>query len=181
VAHTDNADDSYDSQIARQLALSPEARVQHLAGGVRALRAWPHRRDDRPFDPVGALAMLSEHDVRFILIGTLAGTLHGSPLLGEDLEITPDPMAENLNRLDDALREVTSQRMSDLEVVTNPPGTQGYVDLRREMVEFDLGGDLRVQVASLADLVRMTEASGRPKDIASRAALRAVLERLERD
>jgi hypothetical protein len=66
----------------------------------------------------------------------------------------------------------------DLDLVFAPPGTRGYDDLRRDAVELDLG--VPVLVASLRDLIRMKEASNRPKDIAQLPALRATLDRVRR-
>jgi hypothetical protein len=70
--------------------------------------------------------------------------------------------------------------LGDLDLVIEPAGTQGYDDLRRDAETVDLGDGLVVQVASVRDLIRMKEASGRAKDMAGLPALRAVLERTER-
>jgi hypothetical protein len=163
-----------------------------------------------PVDPLGILAVLVRHGIRFVVVGGVAGNLHGSPLPTKDTDVTPEPSEENLERTAAALRELNARvrvddaepgldfdssgaslrkasiwnlrtDLGDLDLVIEPAGTQGYADLRRDATEFDLGDGLRVQVASVPDLIRMKEASGRAKDAAGLPALRAVLERIERE
>jgi hypothetical protein len=162
-----------------------------------------------PIDPLAILDVLARHRVRYVLIGGVAANIHGYPLPTEDVDITPDPDDANYRRLARALAEMRARLrtgkdpdgvefdvsaealrraavwklvtdLGDLDVVTEPAGTAGYRDLRRDAVEIELGPTLRVAVASLPDLTRSKEASGRPKDIAALPALRATLERLER-
>jgi hypothetical protein len=161
-----------------------------------------------PIDPVAVLAALARHGVRFVLIGGVAANVHGYPLPTEDVDIAPETSAANLRRLAAALREMNARirvagepdgvpftidettlagnvawtlttALGDLDVVTEPHGTSGYAELRRDAVEIPLGDELRVLVASLPDIIRSKEAAGRPKDLAALPALRATLERLE--
>jgi hypothetical protein len=60
-----------------------------------------------------------------------------------------------------------------------PAGTTGYHDLRRSALQVELWGH-DVLVAAIPDIIRMKEAAGRPKDLASLPALRQTLE-LRRD
>jgi hypothetical protein len=165
---------------------------------------------EREFDPLKTLSVLVRHDVQFVLIGGVAGNIHGSPVLTMDLDVTPEPGDANLERAAAALRDLNARLrvdddsrgvpfdvsgralrkatvwmlrtdLGDLDLVIEPAGTRGYADLRRDATEFDLGDGIRVHVASVPDLIRMKEASGRAKDTAALPALRAVLERLERD
>jgi hypothetical protein len=69
--------------------------------------------------------------------------------------------------------------LGDLDIVTEPDGTAGFGDLRRDAIDVDLGESLTVAVASLRDIIRSKEAAGRLKDQAALPALRATLERLE--
>jgi hypothetical protein len=164
---------------------------------------------DQPIDPIGILSVLVRHDVRFVLVGGYAGNIHGSPIPTKATDVTPDPSDDNLERTAAALRELNARirvedtapgidfdvsgaslrkatiwnlrtDRGDLDLLMEPSGTQGYTDLRRDAVEVDLGDGLRVLVASVRDLIRMKEASGRQKDLIGLPALRAVLERQER-
>lgn len=158
------------------------------------------------FDPLGLLATLARHDVLFVVIGGIAAISQGSPLPTEDVDVTPERGAENLERLAAALAELAARLRvegdadvplpadarllaqaetwtlttlrGDLDLVFAPPGTGGYEDLRRDAFEVDLGGGVRVLVASLADVIRSKEASGRPKDRAQLPALRQTWERI---
>jgi hypothetical protein len=62
-----------------------------------------------------------------------------------------------------------------LDLVFEPAGTRGYEDLRRSAVEQKLWG-IPVLLAPLIDIIRMKEASNRPKDVAQLPALRQTLE-----
>jgi hypothetical protein len=63
-----------------------------------------------------------------------------------------------------------------LDITLVPSGTQGYPDLSRDAVVFEVG-DLAVSVASLADVIRSKEAAGREKDRLVLPLLRRLLER----
>jgi hypothetical protein len=161
-----------------------------------------------PIDPVGILELLARHEVRFVLIGGVAANIHGYPLPTEDVDITPQMEPANYRRLAAALREVNARirvagkpdgvafaideaalfgnvawtlrtDLGNLDIVTQPAGTTGFGDLRRDAIDVDLGGSVTVAVASLPDIIRSKEAAGRLKDQAALPALRATLERLE--
>jgi hypothetical protein len=155
---------------------------------------------------VALLEALTRHGVRFVVIGGIAALSQGSPLPTEDVDVTPERDDENLDRLSAALADLDARlrtqvgdvvplprdprllaqadtwtlttKYGDLDVVFSPPGTGGYDDLRRDAFEVDLGQDVRVGVASLADVIRSKEASNRPKDRAQLPALRQTLERI---
>lgn len=161
-----------------------------------------------PIDPLGILEVLVRHEVEFVLIGGVAANVHGYPLPTQDVDITPAPDSRNYERLATALREINARIPVDrepddvpfvidgvtlagnvrwtlvtdrgnLDIVTQPAGTSGFRDVRRDAVAVDLDRALTVRVASLADIIRSKEAAGRPKDQAALPALRATLERLE--
>lgn len=165
--------------------------------------------EPRPFDPAAILATLNEHHVRYILIGGLGATLHGSPFVTTDVDITPAGHDDNLERLADALEALDARlrvegepdgipfdrsleslrrieiltlttRHGDLDISLVPSGTGGYDDLRRGAIELDIHG-LLVSVASLADIIRSKEAAGREKDRLVLSTLRALLERIEEE
>jgi hypothetical protein len=64
------------------------------AGALRPLRAEP------------LIAALLEHEVDFIVVGGYAVAAHGFPRATKDIDICPDPSAENLERLANALAEL---------------------------------------------------------------------------
>jgi hypothetical protein len=160
-------------------------------------------RRPEPHDPVRALDVLRGHGVDFILVGAVAAIAQGYPLTTGDTDVTPQRDPENYERLAAALIELQAKLRTPtgsvafpiepsfladvdawtldtdagpLDLVFVPAGTRGYDDLRRDAIELDLG--VPVLVASLRDLIRMKEASNRPKDVAQLPALRATLERV---
>ena len=76
------------------------------------------------FDPVRILAALHRHQVDFVLVGGLAATAHGSPLLTGDVDITPNRRSDNLGRLAAALRDLGACLRTDRE----PEGVPFPVD-----------------------------------------------------
>jgi hypothetical protein len=156
------------------------------------------------FDGPAILAVLAKHKVEFITIGGFAAVVHGSPIPTGDVDIVPAGERENFARLSAGLAELdanirvlgrkplpfghdadslaTSQilnlttRYGDLDITQTPAGTRGYDDLRREAVTVRIRGT-RVQLASLADVVRSKEACGRDKDRRSLPVLRELVAR----
>jgi hypothetical protein len=156
-----------------------------------------------PYDAPAIIAALQRHGVRFVVIGGVAAIAQGSPLPTEDMDVTPDREVDNLDALARALGDLDAKlrteqgpvdfpldgpmlarnvmwtlttRAGDLDLCFEPPGTRGYNDLRRGALELDLGSGTTVLVAALTDVIRSTEAAGRPKDIAQLPALRQTLE-----
>jgi hypothetical protein len=161
--------------------------------------------EERGFDPEEILRVLEEHEVRYVLIGGLAATLHGSPHVTFDVDITPDADAANLRRLAKALNDLDarirtesvpeglafdrsaemlsrvsllnlSTRAGELDIAFEPHGTQGYADLRRHALAIEVHG-VHVLVAALADVIRSKEAAGREKDRLTLPTLRRLLDR----
>lgn len=157
------------------------------------------------FDPERVLASLGRHGVRFIVIGGMAGSLHGSPHTTFDLDVTPERSAENLGRLARALRELQArvrtqgvedglpldcsaeflERVDMLNLVTSagdvdisfqPSGTTGYADLVVGALTVEVRGT-RFAVASLEDIIRSKRAANRPKDRLVLPTLQAMLDR----
>ena len=156
------------------------------------------------FDPEAMLRVLNEHGVRFVVIGALAAIAQGYPLNTGDLDVTPARDPGNLESLAEALRELDARlrvpgrddgvefpieagylgrvdswtlttRFGHLNVLFEPSGTRGYGDLHRNAVTIRLA-DGEAEMAALLDIIRMKEASGRPKDLAQLPALRQTLE-----
>ncbi len=61
------------------------------------------------FQPEEILRALERHAVRYIVIGGIAATLHGSPLRTGDLDICPARDRDNLERLAAALAEIRAR------------------------------------------------------------------------
>lgn len=159
-----------------------------------------------PFDPARLLEVLDRHDVEYVLIGGLAGALHGSPAATNDADICPARIPDNLSRLAAALVELearirtesepdglafdrsaeflgivellnTTTTAGDLDISFVPTGTGGYDDLVERAVAFDIG-DTRVLVASLDDVIHSKRTAGRPKDLATLPVLEALRDEL---
>lgn len=155
------------------------------------------------FRPAELTATLHRHGVRYVLIGGLAGTLHGSPMTTQDADICPERTPDNLEHLAVALRELHARIRTegveeglpfacdarffetislvnlvtdagDLDVSFEPSGTQGYSDLQRGAVTIDVGG-VAIPTASLEDIIRSKRAADRPKDRAALPILEEVL------
>lgn len=156
------------------------------------------------FRPEAILGVLERLQVRYVLIGGLAATIHGSPYVTTDVDITPDKDPANLARLSAALTELQARIRStgepeglafghdaaslarvqiwnlttaagDLDITFVPSGTHGYDDLRRDAISLEILG-VQVPVASLADVIRSKEAADRPKDRLALPVLRRILE-----
>lgn len=158
-----------------------------------------------PLDPERLVRVLAKHHVRYVLIGALAARLQGFPRLTADADITPDRARDNLDHLAAALRELEARvytesvpeglpfdcsgstlarallwsLMTDagrLGVAFVPSGTQGYEDLSRNAVRFEVFGT-ELFAASLADIVRSKEAADRPQDRQDVVVLKELLNR----
>jgi hypothetical protein len=158
------------------------------------------------FDPLRILKTLDRRDVRFVIIGGIAGRLWGSTTVTNDLDICYARDRANLDALVTALRDLKVKlrgvdrdvpflvdartlEMGDhftfittagnLDILGTPQGSGGYESLARTATEMDVGG-LKVLVAALEDLILMKRAVGRPKDLIEVEILSAVREELER-
>lgn len=150
------------------------------------------------------LEVLHSHDVRYVVVGAVAAIAQGSPLPTEDIDVTPARDPANIERLALALDELDARlRVVDkpegvpfpfdatflqgndiwnlttpyghLDLIFVPAGTRGYDDLRRDAIMVDFG-TVQAPMASLVDVIRSKQASGRTKDAAQLPALRQTLE-----
>ena len=158
-------------------------------------------------DSLEILRTLERHGVRYVLIGAAAARVAGTPVVTEDVDVTPATDRANLERLAAALRELGARfrtagepegmpfpvdadmlgsaetwtlttSAGDLVLCFMPSGTRGYGDLRREASRERLGKGLNVTVASLRDVIRSKEAAGREQDLAQLPLLRRTLEQI---
>jgi hypothetical protein len=155
------------------------------------------------FRPEEMLRVLAEHGVRSVLIGGFAAVIHGSPYVTTDIDVVPDESEDNLERLSSALQALhakvwapgeldglafdhdpvslaasrTWNLVTDfgrLDITFEPSGTAGFADVARDAVALTILG-VKVDVASLADVIRSKEAAGRDKDRVVLPVLRRLL------
>lgn len=158
------------------------------------------------FDPLRILKILIRHDVKFIVIGGIAGRLWGSTTVTNDLDICYARDPDNLKALAAALADLKVRlrgvdrdlpfvadartlKMGDcftfstiagnFDILGTPAGSSGYAALIRTAEAMDVG-DLTVFVAALEDLIVMKRAAGRPKDLIEIEVLSAVREEREK-
>lgn len=160
------------------------------------------------FRPDELIRVLHEHEVRFVLIGGLAATLHGSAHPTFDVDITPDPTPANLARLSSALRALDARiridgmpdglpfdhdasslarltmlnlvtRAGDLDIALHPAGITTFADWDAHAIDLVVLG-VPVRVARLDEIIRSKEAAGRDKDRVTLPLLRALRDRLSR-
>lgn len=158
-----------------------------------------------PLDPELLLSTLAGHRVEFVLVDALGARLYGFPRVTADADITPSRSIDNLERLATALRELDARVFTEgtpeglmfdctaetlgradtwnlvtgagrVDIVFQPAGTEGFDDLARSAVDFDVFG-VTLSVASLEDILRSKTAADRPQDRQDAVVLRAMLAR----
>lgn len=151
----------------------------------------------------GALVRaLAEGNVRFVIVGGVAATLHGSARLTQDIDVVYDRGPENLVRLANALGSLQpylrgapaglpfrfdeetlarglnftlTTRAGDIDLLGEIAGVGRYGNLIGHTVEVELFG-ARCQCVDLPTLIASKLAAGRPKDLEAIAELRALLD-----
>ena len=161
-----------------------------------------------PLDPGCIFRVLAEYEVEYVLVGGLAGVLHGSTAMTNDANIVPANDSENLVRLSAALSDLDARlrvlddpdgvpfdphpsllksmamlnmttRCGDLDLTFTPAALEDYDELLANSEAFELDGH-RVNVAALADIIRSKESADRPKDHATLPILRALQDELRK-
>jgi len=159
--------------------------------------------ESRAYDPLRIIGVLWQCEVQYVLIGATAARLQGFPRLTADADITPATDYPNIERLATALRQLNARifvtgipeglpfeadvrtlvradiwnLITDagrLNVIFRPLGTDGYADLKRDAVQFQVE-DARISAASIADIIRCKRASDRPQDRADIPVLEALV------
>jgi hypothetical protein len=157
------------------------------------------------FDPEQILRALSARGVRYVLVGATAARLQGFPRLTADADIAPATDRDNLERLSAALGDLQARiftngipeglpfssdaetlsranlwnlvtRAGRLDLIFRPCGTEGYDDLARSALTYEVFG-VEVHAASLEDILRSKLASNRPQDQQDVIILREMLKR----
>lgn len=153
------------------------------------------------FNPTALLHVLSEHKVQFVVIGGLAAWVQGAPIVTTDVDIVYLATDENVAALVEALQDLNAYyrqradklvpvasalsattaaghhllrtKHGDLDVLRTA-AEHCYEDLCDQAVLFDIAGS-RCLFASLAQIIELKEAAGRPKDLMALPAIRAAL------
>lgn len=151
---------------------------------------------ERPLDLMALLATLARHEVGCLLIGGVAVQVHGHRRTTRDLDVIPEPTAENAARLRHALDELEARprgmpgagvpteeqlvaapvvpplttSQGEIHLLNVVPGAAPYAELRSRAIEVRLD-DVLVAIVSREDLIAMKRASGRPSDLADLEAL----------
>lgn len=161
------------------------------------------RDAEQPLDVARLLEVLADHGVDHVVIGGVATQVHGHRRTTMDLDLTPDPAPENMERLAAALVELEAQprdaelepgeisvadperlaiaaivpplvtRHGQLHVLKEPKGARTFARMQEAALTVDLSG-IEVAIASLDDLIRMKRAAGRPADLEDIAVLAEV-------
>jgi len=152
-AHLLPEDRSWWPQIAAQLERTPAERVRQLTSAAVFV------------DVLAALESLADSRASVIVIGEVAGALHGWPLvLGSDVvEVCARTDSLDLDSADPQATDTEAGAhelfsRARLTVTETPTGTYGYSDLARGAESIALDGG-EVQVAGLLDLLRIADAS----------------------
>lgn len=161
------------------------------------------------FDPVAICRVLSEHGVKYVVLGGFAAVIHGSPIPTEDIDVIPSRDIVNLGRLADALKEMNAAiRTSDgpvhtridarfianmpnmlnlvtdygdVDLVFNPAGgLSNYEQWNQRANSAQLEPGLVVAVAALDDIIASKSAANRLKDQRSLPYLESLRDELRR-
>jgi hypothetical protein len=139
-----------------------------------------------PFDPYAILEALESERIAYVVVGAFARVVHGSAETTRGIDISPSLRDDDLRRLARVIDQlgghgpggdpITAERLStgertavatragELAIVPAPWGTRGYDGLRIRANRENLGHGIRPPIASLADCVRMLDASDRSVD-----------------
>ena len=152
-------------------------------------------------DSATLLGVLHDARVEHVLIGGLAARLQGVSVPEGAVTIVPARFSRNLERLATALRTLDARarvsesgsthlsaaglrrlgrwpvatRLGALELDFEPPATAGHLDLFEGARRITVAPGLEVEVAAIADLVRIAEMRMDEPDRAALPALRAAL------
>ncbi len=150
------------------------------------------------------LTLLIRHEVKFVVVGGLAGVLHGSSIVTQDIDVCAPLDESNLARILDALHSV-SQRfrmtpehrpvpgdiralagyknlylvtdLGQIDILSEITGVGDFLEVDRHAIPVDLGG-CECRVLDLETLIRAKKALNLPKDRQAILELEAIRERL---
>lgn len=158
------------------------------------------------YDPIPPILALSDADVDFVVIGGIAGQLHGSARLTFDLDVAYERSDANLEKLAAVLRllgahlrgaplDVPFQldarslkaggnftfetQYGSVDILAFPEGAPPYERLRSDAIVGDVRGR-RVLYASIDHLIAMKQAAARPKDKSDAMELKGLADEIRR-
>ena len=145
------------------------------------------------FAPERIVTALNAGEVAYVIVGGIAVATHGVVRATGDLDVVPEPSAENLDRLARTLTDLGAEhpvdgsltgtslsrpisfklrtRHGDVQVLNRMPSVPAYARLIESAIVVELAPEIRARVCSLADLRAMKLASGRPRDLVDVAEL----------
>lgn len=150
------------------------------------------------------LKRLAEHQVECVIIGGMAGVLHGSPIVTEDVDVCAPLDRENLARILNALSglhprfRMNPQRpplpddperlrgcknlylltdLGQLDILSETSGIGDYGEVARHAMVIEVGGT-PYRVLDLESLIQAKRAMGRAKDLRAAAELEAIRARI---
>ena len=152
------------------------------------------------FDPTPVLIRFADAGADFVVIGGVAGGVHGSAYPTYDVDLAYSRAADNLERLAATLRELNATlrgappdlpfildakslaeggnftfdtTLGKIDILAYPSGSPAYETLRADATEIIVEGRA-VRIASLDHLIAMKEAAGRTKDKLMASELRVI-------
>jgi len=150
------------------------------------------------------LTRLNRHKVEFVVVGGLAGVVHGSALVTEDVDVCAPLSQQNLTRILAALADINPRfRMSphrpplpgdaerlagyknlylitdlgQIDILSEITGVGAYEEVSRHAIAVELAG-VRVHVMDIHALIESKKALGRVKDLRAAAELEAIRDRV---
>ena len=151
------------------------------------------------------LPSLVQSDVEFILIGGVAGNVHGLARVTYDVDIVYNRSKKNLERLVDFFKPLNvymrgapsglpfkldlqtlrngsnftlTTKLGDIDLLGEVVGGGSYRDLLPHTLMVE-GFDVKFRCVDLPTLIKLKRAAGRPKDLESIAELQALLQESE--
>jgi|SRR5689334_23276018 len=148
------------------------------------------------------LTLLAQNDVKFIVVGGVAGNLHGSARVTYDLDLVYSRDRENINRIALLLKPLMpylrgapaglpftwdertirhglnftlTTTLGELDLLGAIAGGGSYEQLLPFTLEINEQG-LRFRCVTLERLIQLKRAAGRPKDFEAIAELEAILD-----
>ncbi len=147
------------------------------------------------------LGVLAQSKAEFVVVGGLAGVLHGAPVQTYDVDIVYSRSPENINRLLEVLaslgavfRVQPERRIQPnashllgtghlnllttdgpLDLLATIGRNLGFEDLLRHSTMMEIGGGLRIRVLNLETLIEIKEQLAGEKDNAVLPVLRRTL------
>lgn len=145
---------------------------------------------EETFDPNPVLERFAQAEIDFVVIGGVAGGIHGSSFGTYDVDLAYSREPENLEKVAELLRSLDAKlrgapaglpflldaatlkagakftfttSLGAIDLLGDPAGAPPYERLRAAATVIDVRGH-DVRVASLDHLIAMKEAAGRPKD-----------------